>query len=72
MNKREPEMTPDMLKMSPKDVAGLLKVTEERARELLAQAGARTGRGRPGRKRRSPTQVRKDLGDKPIIFYGPL
>ena len=69
MNKREPEITPEMAKMSPREVARLLAVTEVRALEVLAQMKTP---GKPGRKRRVPgALVTKTVG-KRITFYGPL
>ena len=72
MNKREQEITPEMARMSPKEVANLLAVSEERARELLAQAKGRAAGAKPGRKRRPADQTRPDLGNRRITFYGPL
>ena len=76
VNRREPEITPRVAKLNPKDAAKVLGVSEEKARELLAKARKPTApatKGKPTPARRPKANRQSRVADpKRITFYGPL
>ncbi|MBF8299410.1 MAG: hypothetical protein HW397_459 [Dehalococcoidia bacterium] len=69
MNRREPKITPSIARLTPKEAAKALSVSEERAKELL-EAARRASLA--GRRPKAAQPQGRAAEAKRITFYGPL